>query len=579
MPVTSGTGEPRLLARVICKAIILFAFVVSGCLQVIGGSDYKIGASGGAGGSVTGGSGGIYRAGGSGGGTGGTTGGGGIGGTTGTSCNPPVGRACSLLERCGCSASQNCVVAMDSTDGVTQCVTAGSKPADTLCTSNTDCAKGSMCHWGVCHAFCDVASDCGSTAFTCEALTFVDDADVTQDVPDVKLCTRSCKPTFVGACPSGQGCYAYQTSSGSWSAQCLAAGASTATNGCASNWYSCAAGYTCFNSRDCRSYCSVSSPSCPTGQACRPHTYPVSVGGVEYGRCATNCTLPTSATCPAGEKCFPVVNVSETDATIGYTDCIATGAGAVGAACTKTTECGSALGCWWRSCHKLCRTGTTDCPAGQVCEPMNPGVQVDGAEWGQCTKTCDPLVPTSVCGVAGNCHVYVTAGQTYTDCVPAGTKTELSPCSSIYDCAAGLFCGSFSKLCLRQCRLNQAADCTGGTCSGFTDQPTSGGFEYGFCNQTCNLVSPSAVCGTGKGCASFTDVNGVVQTECVQAASTNPTTCASDTDCKPGFYCSAAFECMQWCRVGYSTECPSGTTCIAHSTPNIVRGVEYGHCG
>ena len=105
---------------------------------------------------------------------------------------------CSLLDQCGCGATQVCDLDRDQlATGVTTCrdVTApGTERAN--CTSSTECAGGFGC-FGIegfqqCRRFCDGEDDCGGGGHCIIEVTYTDDGGAQQPVPGAVTCSKSC---------------------------------------------------------------------------------------------------------------------------------------------------------------------------------------------------------------------------------------------------------------------------------------------------------------------------------------------------------------------------------------------------
>jgi hypothetical protein len=504
-----------------------------------------------------------------------TTGtGGGSTGTGGGSCSAPTGKACDLITECGCGASQNCVSA--TTLGATKCVTAGLKANGSKCSADEECQRGSMCRRGLCDAFCADSSLCGSGE-VCEPMVHTDANGDVQNTPNTSVCKRRCDdPTSTTVCPAGQTCFLYQNANNAWLGQCAGAGTARTTGGCAIDPYACAPGYNCYL-ENCRRYCHIGGTDCPTGQSCRPHTTPASVGGTMYGMCTYDCSpLGSPSGCATGEKCVPLVFNDEKGATTAYSDCVTSGTGKLGDVCTEPVDCGAGLTCWYGVCKSLCRTGGSDCASSSVCVPIDPGVRVAGTEWGVCQTKCDPAT-SAPCGSNQACIMTgdIQSNQ-ITDCIKSGKGAELTACSSSYDCAPGLTCHG-TELCVRYCDLSSPACSGSSTCVAFSDHPTYQGTEYGVCYPPCSLTDPSKVCPGGYTC-SYTKTGSVTELYCSKAAASNPSSCKLNADCMPGYYCSTTGSCYKYCQVGSTGQCASGTTCKSWTTKFYVGGVEIGGC-
>lgn len=232
----------------------------------------------------------------------------------------------------------------------------------------------------------------------------------------------------------------------------------------------------------------------------------------------------------------------------------AAGAGATGGTAGGTGATGGTAG----------GTGATGGTTG--CTPPVPSGQCD--TWPQCG-----------CNAGQACDVgNVTTGAT--QCVPDGTVQPYKKCGQNQFCVAGYAC--VGSACKQYC--NTKADCPKGNCFQvmYDDNGTSKPVpEMKVCSAACKLENPAADCGAGLGC--YPDNATPVGTDCAAAGTaTGPGGCTGTpqndpTKCAPGYACLQTGDCRKWCRVGFSTDCPSGT-CTGFGTPFFVDGLEYGVC-
>lgn len=211
-------------------------------------------------------------------------------------------------------------------------------------------------------------------------------------------------------------------------------------------------------------------------------------------------------------------------------------------------------------------TGPTTCtpPAGKVCGTLPQ------------------------CGCTGGKNCDVTKVDGTTSCVAGGTISKNGKCTKIGECAVGFSC--VAGLCLPFC--NSASDCSGSgsprcqavmyTPTGSTTSKPIPGFNV--CEQQCDPVSPSSVCGSGVGCAL---VSSTGDTTCLAAGSaTGPGACTSDVfACAPGYTCvpaaapSTGSDCLKWCRIGFPSDCSGAyPTCYGFTDHPKIGGTEYGVC-
>lgn len=138
-------------------AMLTFAVVSAGCMQIAGVSDFKVEEA----------------------------------------CTAPPGSPCRVSPNCGCAATETCE--LTTAAGAGACVPAGAAPAGASCTLNGDCAKGLACLNNTCAAYCVKDDDC--TSKSCGPITLGGAA-----VVGVGLCNTVCDPLNASACPSGQAC-------------------------------------------------------------------------------------------------------------------------------------------------------------------------------------------------------------------------------------------------------------------------------------------------------------------------------------------------------------------------------------
>ena len=117
---------------------------------------------------------------------------------------------CSLLDQCGCGATQVCDLDRDQlASGATDCrdVTApGTEQAN--CASSTECAAGYGC-LGVadfmqCRRYCGEDGDCGAGAHCIIEVTYTGDGGGQEPVPGAVTCSKSCaiEASSANGCPA-----------------------------------------------------------------------------------------------------------------------------------------------------------------------------------------------------------------------------------------------------------------------------------------------------------------------------------------------------------------------------------------
>ncbi|MBK7401544.1 MAG: hypothetical protein IPJ34_36155 [Myxococcales bacterium] len=206
-----------------------------------------------------------------------------------TGCKPTDGAACTPLPQCGCGAGLNCD--LTSVDGSASCVPAGSKglhgsPCTPVWSSGTAsaCAKGFTCVLGACQEFCATATDCSKAGASCLAIEYYD-GTTTKSIPGTKACAAPCDPlTPSKVCGASTNCLFADTTH----TTCAGAGAGIGASGCSStNPFSCAPGYLCLSTNECRRWCRIGfAGDCPSGKTCGALTDHPKLSGVEYGVCS-----------------------------------------------------------------------------------------------------------------------------------------------------------------------------------------------------------------------------------------------------------------------------------------------------
>ncbi len=188
-------------------------------------------------------------------------------------------------------------------------------------------------------------------------------------------------------------------------------------------------------------------------------------------------------------------------------------------------------------------------------------------------------IPQCGCPSGTNCDVTSTTGKT--SCVAAGSKGLHQPCSALGQCAKGLSC--VFDVCVPFCAT--AADCAASSPSSecrpvryddggvVTDIP---GFRV--CQAQCDPMNPTKACGASATCI-FVD-SAVGKTACAAAASgTTAGSCAAEPfSCMPGYTCVGTGDCMRFCRVGFSGDCPGGKACLSFTDHPKIGAIEYGVC-
>jgi hypothetical protein len=156
--------------------------------------------------------------------------------------------------------------------------------------------------------------------------------------------------------------------------------------------------------------------------------------------------------------------------------------GADGPRCAAPEECAAGETCelFEGVCRRFCESDG-ECAGG----PGDYCVLESGLGPLTCTSDCVP-VTNEGCLPGWACVVYAQdAPLLITDCVPAGTKAQGDPCSSVYDeCAPGYNC--YEDLfgdghCFALCRVGDATCPADTTCESYDPPGYLDGVEYGAC--------------------------------------------------------------------------------------------------
>ena len=220
------------------------------------------------------------------------------------------GVPCDLHDQCGCTEGQACDLdgAAFATGG-TECrevTTAGQSQAN--CDTSADCAAGYGCFGnpGQCRRYCQEDGDCGGGYCSIQVVYDAGGGDW-QDVPDAKICTKSCKPESPeGGCPSDRACDFYYEDPNAtpdsgdeyWYTDCRPEGNGGNAASCEANGnISCQSGYGCFAltysddtvKDECRQICiwavndKAGSRECDVGTCHEVGGAGIVINGTEYG--------------------------------------------------------------------------------------------------------------------------------------------------------------------------------------------------------------------------------------------------------------------------------------------------------
>jgi len=203
--------------------------------------------------------------------TGGSGGSGNAGGTGPTTC--PMWPA----DQTGCSSNEKCSV-VNETTGRTECVSAGTSTATTLCADDSNCVDRTWCDHGtgVCKLVCQSESDCAVGALCLNAA-----ADGGGTIPGLKVCTAYCDPRRGDGCNTSAG--PTNCLYGNSGFDCFGSGTSIAL---CDGFLDCAAPYTCFAGA-CVDWCDQVGKNCPPLiPVCHLYSPAIEYDGVALGYCA-----------------------------------------------------------------------------------------------------------------------------------------------------------------------------------------------------------------------------------------------------------------------------------------------------
>jgi hypothetical protein len=206
-----------------------------------------------------------------------------------------------------------------------------------------------------------------------------------------------------------------------------------------------------------------------------------------------------------------------------------------------------------------------------------------GTDAGSCVTTppsnaCG-LAPQCGCGASGTCEVTNTLNGSV-GCVTAGSGPLASPCTTTSECAAGLTCARGA--CRPYCATPGTCTGTGvGACTALRD---AGGTQIpnsNVCTLSCNLLDPSAACGSNACIWDSTLGVNDCRRSGTKAAKEK---CTKSEDCMPGLGCMndviLGRVCSRWCRVGNSDDCGPLKMClnVYGSNAPTESGEPLGHC-
>jgi hypothetical protein len=161
-------------------------------------------------------------------------------------------------------------------------------------------------------------------------------------------------------------------------------------------------------------------------------------------------TLGTNGKCGIDPQCGCAANETcDVTASSGAVSCVTGGSATLGRPCTQTGDCVAGLTCLYGACRPYCTNARSQCTGAgtELCVEELDNNNKPIANMNTCTITCDPLMPSAVCGT-NTCMWFDTlyAPAKVSDCNYPGTQGLNQGCpNSDYDCAPGLACHQAPK--------------------------------------------------------------------------------------------------------------------------------------
>lgn len=209
---------------------------------------------------------------------------------------------CGLRPNCGCPAGQKCTANEDRLALLLltrECGPAGSRTSSQMCTTDGECAAGTIClplftlagaTDRMCADFCNVEGDCPDPGSICVSLTEL--------VTGTGTCSHSCSPITNTGCPSGTACQVMTLNSTHQNlTDCTADVGSAPPHSVCSSGTECRLGTFCADTNgdglgeECIQWCLYPGGACAGGDTCRQFTdasltpLPLIIDGTEYGFC------------------------------------------------------------------------------------------------------------------------------------------------------------------------------------------------------------------------------------------------------------------------------------------------------
>ena len=494
-------------------------------------------------------------------------------------CVPPSDKPCDPFTCSSGACKNSCTPATQAQDcsGVNICAdnTCGLRANGAACTAANQCQSG-FCTEGLCCNTACADATSGGLCKTCKGTKTApagtcSNVDSAGSDPKSRCANAKSDPTKgdcsnAGSCDGNGACQPWPSSTGCRQQSCTGSSLTAAAT--------CDGKGACptADSSSCGSYvCSSTSPTCLNTcngnddcsgtVVCNTVTHKCGDKSAKGDPCSLTTDCDTGLTCVDGRCCGSIscaeCNSCNVAGSLGT--CHAVADGTTDGACTAT---GSA--CFSGSCKKI---GGQSCTTGTECAST---YCVDNVCCG--SSACDDCSSCNLTGSLGTCHA-VADGTTDGACTTAGSACFGGICKSINGqacsppgncgsgyCVDGYCCDSACGATCWSCNVAGKV----GTCS-----KVPANVADGTCPGTCTGAVASGLCDGSGTC--ITAGTNCASTGHICNSGLCTTSCAVDSDCATGYYCSGT-SCVALKGNGatclHPSECSSGV-CISNGTSNI----------
>lgn len=215
------------------------------------------------------------------------------------------------------------------------------------------------------------------------------------------------------------------------------------------------------------------------------------VGGADAGAAClagSTCDIESGRGCSGGDVCAYLFSGGAR-----ANECVAPGAGMLGAACDANTDCAGGLSCILGFCTELCCEGVGTCTGTTTCTELDLTAAGTADAFGFCL--CD--VATNNCPANHYCEAFESSG-TLGRCLAQGSCSRL-----MQDCGEGMGCYGT----IRECATAGTA-AVGATCMAHADCVPGAWCRFDAAGNTCSSycdASGTDTCPSGFRCMSFGD--------------------------------------------------------------------------